>query len=119
MYATAASPYASNAGQKRSSANCDCLVLGLALRASSRELGQLRHLAFEPSELRRDDQDVRENDDEDDEVRSCDVLLRARHDASTSRSSFRRWSRRLPTSSTWYSVAASASRAAHDMQNAK
>src|SRR5262249_125254 len=101
MHAPAASPYASSAGQNSSSANCNCLVLGLALRTSARELCQLRHLALEPCKLRRDDQDVRENDDEDDEVRGCDIFLRVRHDASTSRSSLSRWSRRLPASSTW------------------
>src|SRR5919204_1043493 len=82
-YASAASPYASNAGQNKSSANRNRLpCLALARLTRARQLGQLRNFTLEPRQLRRDDQHVREHDHEDDEVRSGDVLLRGRHEAS-------------------------------------
>src|SRR5439155_16405375 len=108
------------AGQNSSSANRHRLPrLRLAPTARTRELGQLRDLAFQSRELRRDDQDVREHDHEDHEVGCGDVLLCRGHVASTSRSSRNRVSSRFPASSTWYSVVASASIAAHATQNEK
>src|SRR3954454_2937632 len=100
-YATAASPYASSAGQNRSSANRNRLAFGLDRTLLPRELGELCDLPLEARELRRDDQDVREHDEEDDGIRGRDVLLGRRHAARTSRSSRSRASRRLPASSTW------------------
>src|SRR6266576_4298208 len=105
-YARAASPYASSAGQNRNSANRDRLPLGLFL-LPQRELRQLGELPLEPLELQGDDEHVREQHDEDDEVDGGDVLLLGRH-CSASRSSRNRMSRRFPASSRWYSVAATA-----------
>src|SRR5438045_1166198 len=68
-YATAASPYASRAGQNRSS----------AIDPPPRQLDELAELAFEPLHLRRDDQHVPEHDDEHDQVRRGHVLLRGAH----------------------------------------
>src|SRR5690348_4810883 len=97
-YANAASPYARNAGQKRSSAT---LLL-------PREARQIRELLLEPRDLERDDQQVEEQRPEQHEVRAGHVLLGVRH-ASSSRSSRRLASARLPASSTRYRVPASAS----------
>src|SRR5262249_6054548 len=88
-YATTASPYAKSAGQKRASA----ILL-------PKPFEDLRHLALQALQLRGDDQHVGKNADEDDEIRRRGVLLRRGH-ASSSRSS-RRWaSSRLPASSSW------------------
>src|SRR3954453_12670422 len=116
-YATAASPYASSAGQNKSSANCHRLPLGL-VAVAQRELRELREFALEPLQLQSDDEDVGEQHDEHDEVRSCDVLLLGRH-CNASRSSRRRMSSRFPASSTWYRVAATANMAATATQNVK
>src|SRR5919205_1635173 len=91
-YATAASPYASSAGQKRSSANGDHFPVTVT---ALRQLDELGELAFEPLQLQRNDQHVREQDDEDDEVRGRDVLLLGAH-CNASRNSRRCISRRLP-----------------------
>src|SRR5262249_19393249 len=66
--ATAASPYASSAGQNRSSANRDGLPLRLRFPSPPCEFGQLGELPLEPRELRRDDHDVDEHHEEHDEV---------------------------------------------------
>src|SRR5215212_10780391 len=113
-YATAASLYASNAGQKSSSANCDRLPLDVALLHG--ELGQLRELPLQALQLQRDDEHVREQDHENHEVHGCDVLLFRAH-CSASRRSRSRSSSRFPASSRWYSVAASVSRARTATQN--
>src|ERR671934_3089978 len=77
---------------------------------------KLTDLAFEPRELRGDDQHVEEQDDEDDQVGSRDILLLGRH-ASSSRSSRSRWSRRFPASSMRYSRYPSDSIAARQTRN--
>src|SRR5207248_5012747 len=106
-----------------SSANGHLLAaprLGLAPLANP--AGQLVKLALEPPELERDDQHVDEHDEEDDPIRSGNVLLRrghGEHHASNSRSSRRRESSRFPASSTWKRVAASVSIAASETQKAK
>src|SRR5438270_3290672 len=74
-YASAASPYARSAGQNSSPAQRHRLLLRLLHTPGARELRQLGHLALESHELRRDDQDIREDDHEDDEVRGGDGLL--------------------------------------------
>src|SRR6478672_1340635 len=75
-YANTASPYASNAGQKSSSAT------------SLHPLDELGQRALEPRDLRRHDHHVHEDDDEHDEISGGDVLLLGRHPIS-SRSSRR------------------------------
>src|SRR5438477_456438 len=84
-YATAASPYATKTGQNNSSANRDRLPLRLWRASRARELFQLCHLALEPRELQRDDQHVREHEDEHDEIDGRDVFLRRRHARSSRR----------------------------------
>src|SRR6185503_9695756 len=93
-------------------------LLGPLVRAAARELGQLPRLALEPRQLRRDDRDPGQHRHEDDEVCGRDVLLGSAH-ASSSRSSRRLESSRLPASSTRYIVPARHSSAAHDTQNAR
>src|SRR5262249_46975305 len=79
------------------------------------------HLALKTLQLRADDPDPEHDRDEDDEVRGGDVLpFRGRvHAERISRSSRICASRRLPASSTWYSVANSTSIAASETQNVK
>src|SRR3954452_12419566 len=105
-YAKAASPYANNTGQKRSSAT------------RPRPLHQLGDGPLEPRQLRRDDQEVREQDDEHDEVRGRHVLLLGAH-PSSSRSSRRLASRRFPASASRYSAEKSDSMAARQTQNVR
>src|SRR3954453_3732421 len=70
-YANAASPYANNTGQNKSSAT------------RPRPLNQLGDGALEPRQLRRDDQQVREEDDEHHEVRRRHVFLLGAHASLT------------------------------------
>src|SRR3954453_16847233 len=107
LYASAASPYARNAGQKSASTTL------------SRPLHELGKLPVQPLQLRRDDPDPREHGDEHDEVGGGHVLPlggNAFH-VSSSRSSRRCASMRLPASSTLYSVAKSKSIAANETRN--
>src|SRR5216110_2128713 len=103
-----------------SSANGHLLAaprLGLAPLANP--AGQLVKLALEPPKLERDDQHVDEHDEEDDPIRSRNVLLRHGHGEHHARSSRRRESSRFPASSTWKRVAASISIAASETQKVK
>ena len=106
-----------------SSANGHLLaLLPLGLAPLANLSGQLVQLALEPPELEGDDQHVDEHDEEDNSIGGCNVLLGSRHgerQASSSRSSRSRESIRLPASSTWNSVAASASIAASETQKVK
>src|ERR687883_580404 len=86
-YATAASLYASSAGQTRKSAT-----------TLPSQLDELTDLALEACELRRDDHKPRQRCKQEHGVRTCDVFLRRAH-ASNSRSSRKRSSIRLPASS--------------------
>src|SRR6266540_3817523 len=116
--ANAASPYARTAGQKNNSANGHRLPLHVRLLSTAGKLRQLGDFPLEPLKLGRDDQHVGKHDEEDNEVRSRDVLFGGGH-PSTSRSSRSLMSSRFPVSSSRYRQDASARSAAHETQNAK
>src|SRR5581483_204117 len=71
-YASAASPYATSAGQKRSSTT----------GTPPRKLGQLTDLPLQPGQLQRHDHDVENHEREDDEVCGRDVLFFVAHTRS-------------------------------------